>query len=171
MTEPAPPSDEHPAPPATLGRMMGVLKRSRKLSTGFVAVLAILIGVPTFVVLLQVCYDFVGARVKGPPYRAAMKSDLRNLVTAQESYFADYVSYTRAFTVDSMRSGYDDSWVPWPSTGVTVTIGVATDRGWSATARHADLGSMVCGIFVGDAPPPIAGAREGEPMCEKRSRD
>ena len=33
------------------------------------------------------------ANTKEKAYIAAMKSDLRNLVTAQESYFADYVTY------------------------------------------------------------------------------
>lgn len=158
MTEPTPASGEQPAPPDAPGRVMDVLKRSRKLSTTFVAVLAILIGVPAFVVLLPIFNEDL---VKGPPYIAGMKSDLRNLVTAEESYFADHLLYTTSTAAINFT----------PDRSVTVTIGVVTTTGWNATARHAGLGSMVCGIFVGTAPPPIAGALEGEPMCEKRSRD
>src|SRR5574342_1330840 len=36
------------------------------------------------------------ANTKEKAYIAAMKSDLRNLVTAQESYFADNVTYASA---------------------------------------------------------------------------
>ncbi|MBI4541405.1 MAG: prepilin-type N-terminal cleavage/methylation domain-containing protein, partial [Gemmatimonadetes bacterium] len=79
------------------------------------------------------------ANTKEKAYVAAMKSDLRNLITAEEGYFADNVTYTTslgtAFTA---------------STGVTVTIGAATGTGWSATASHTAT-SKTCSIFAGDA--------------------
>src|ERR1700712_3222845 len=56
------------------------------------------------------------ANTKEKAYIAAMKSDLRNLVTAEEAYFADSVKYTA--TVANMKFK--------PSTGVgtpTVVIG------------------------------------------------
>ena len=94
------------------------------------------------------------ANTKEKAYVAAMKSDLRNLVTAEESYFADNVTYTTSTT--NMNFG--------PSTGVTVTVGAATGTGWSATAKH-NATSKTCGIFVGSATAPISGANEGEPKC------
>ena len=94
------------------------------------------------------------ANTKEKAYVAAMKSDLRNLVTAEESYFADQVSYTTSTTAVSFS----------PSTGVTLTIGAATGTGWSATAKHNGT-AKTCGIFVGSATAPISGANEGEPKC------
>jgi prepilin-type N-terminal cleavage/methylation domain-containing protein len=94
------------------------------------------------------------ATTKEKAYVAAMKSDLRNLVTAQESYFADQVTYTTSQTSLNYT----------PSTGVTVSIGAATGTGWSATAKHNGT-SQTCGIFVGSATAPVSGANEGEPKC------
>ena len=94
------------------------------------------------------------ANTKEKAYVAAMKSDLRNLVTAEESYFADQVSYTTSTTAVSFT----------PSTGVTMTIGAATGTGWSATTSHNGT-SKTCGIFVGSASAPISGQNEGEPKC------
>ena len=96
------------------------------------------------------------ANTKQKAYVAAMKSDLRNLVTAQESYFADQVTYTTSTTAINFT----------PSTGVTVTIGAATGTGWSATSSHNALPTAkTCGIYVGSATPPVAGGNEGEPKC------
>lgn len=90
-------------------------------------------------------------------YLAAMRSDLRNLVTAEESYFADNVTYTSnlgpTFTASS---------------GVTVEIGYATGTGWRATARHARTGST-CSIFMGGGQVAAPGeAQEGIPFCTER---
>jgi prepilin-type N-terminal cleavage/methylation domain-containing protein len=94
------------------------------------------------------------ANTKEKAYIAAMKSDLRNLITAEESYFADQVSYSTSMTAVNASS----------STGVTVTIGTATGTGWNATAKHTAT-TKTCGIYVGAAAAPIAGANEGEPKC------
>ena len=94
------------------------------------------------------------ANTKEKAYVAAMKSDLRNLVTAQESYFADQVSYTTSTSAINFT----------PSTGVTVTITAATGTGWSATANH-NATTKTCGIYVGSATAPISGQNEGEPKC------
>ena len=94
------------------------------------------------------------ANTKEKAYIAAMKSDLRNLVTAQESYFADQVSYTSSTTAMSFNA----------STGVTVTVGTVSGTGWNATASHNGT-AKTCGIYVGSATAPISGANEGEPKC------
>ena len=94
------------------------------------------------------------ANTKEKAYVAAMKSDLRNLVTAQESYFADQVSYTTSTTAINFNS----------SAGVTVSVTAATGTGWSATATH-NATTKTCGIYVGSATAPIAGQNEGEPKC------
>jgi len=95
------------------------------------------------------------ANTKEKAYLAAMKSDLRNLVTAQESYFADYVTYTSS----QANLNYN------PSTGVTVTVGAFNGTGWNATASH-NATTKTCGIYVGSAAAPITGQNEGEPKCQ-----
>ncbi len=67
------------------------------------------------------------ANTKEKAYVAAMKSDLRNLVTAQEAYFSDYNS-NYASSISDMGTSYK------ASSGVTVTMGTVTNTGWSATS-------------------------------------
>ena len=94
------------------------------------------------------------ANTKEKAYLAAMKSDLRNVITAEESYFADQVSYTTGLAAINFT----------PSTGVTLTITGATGTGWSATTSH-NATTRTCGIYVGSATAPITGQNEGEPKC------
>jgi len=93
------------------------------------------------------------ANTKEKAYIASMKSDLRNLVTAEESYFSDNATYST-----SLGTGYA------ASSGVTVTIGTATGSGWSATSSH-NATTKTCGIYYGTASAPIAGQNESEPRC------
>ena len=94
------------------------------------------------------------ASTKEKAYIASMKADLRNLVTAEESYFADNVTYTA--TIGNLSYSQ--------SAGNTVTIGAATGTGWNATALNNGT-AKTCGIFVGGASAPISGQNEGEPKC------
>lgn len=87
-------------------------------------------------------------------YRAAMRSDLRNLVTSQEAFLADSGRYAGDLATLGFESTY----------GVTLEIVRAGDSGWSALARHSHS-EQVCGIFVGIGPAPVAGAEEGQPQC------
>jgi prepilin-type N-terminal cleavage/methylation domain-containing protein len=91
-------------------------------------------------------------------YFAAMKSDLKNLASQQEIYYADNYTYTTA-TADLAFTN---------SEGVTVTI-AATSSGWSATAYHAALGTGEgCAIYYGTATAPSAPAAptaQGEMAC------
>ena len=105
---------------------------------------------------------------EGYIYKAALKSDLRNLVTAQETWFSDHNTYT------SVLGPGGAEFVP--SHGDSIMMGVATRTGWNATAIRYDCGpegpcpDIVCGIFVGDAPPPVGARDEGAPYCETRKR-
>jgi prepilin-type N-terminal cleavage/methylation domain-containing protein len=94
------------------------------------------------------------ANTKEKAYIASMKSDLRNLVTAEESYFADQVSYTSTQAALNYNA----------STGNTVTIGTTSGTGWNATATNNGT-AKTCGIYVGSASAPISGQNEGEPKC------
>ncbi len=86
---------------------------------------------------------------------ATMKSDLRNLVTAEESYFGESITYT-----DALGTGFVSS------PGVTVTFGGVTGTGWSATASHTGT-TKTCSVYMGAGPSlPIAGQNEGEARCQ-----
>ena len=82
------------------------------------------------------------ANTKGKAYAAAMRSDLRNLAVAQESYLYDYATYAGSLSAMNVV----------PSNGVTITIGVATAQGWNAQAEHYMASPIRCYIFVGNAP-------------------
>ena len=60
------------------------------------------------------------SNTKGKAYVSAMKSDLRNLVTAQESYFGDNDTYG---TLAGLGTAYSSS------SGVTVVIAPPAGRG------------------------------------------
>jgi prepilin-type N-terminal cleavage/methylation domain-containing protein len=94
------------------------------------------------------------ANTKEKAYIASMKSDLHNILTAEENYFADNMTYTTSTT----------NLILQVSPGVTLTIANATTTGWNATAS-ATATSRTCGIFYGTASPPIAGQNEGEAKC------
>jgi prepilin-type N-terminal cleavage/methylation domain-containing protein len=95
------------------------------------------------------------ANTKEKAYIAGMKADLRNLVTAQEAYFADNVTYASVLT----NLNYN------VSAGNTVAISSATGTGWAATSKN-NATTKTCGIFVGSATAPITGQNEGAPACQ-----
>jgi prepilin-type N-terminal cleavage/methylation domain-containing protein len=97
------------------------------------------------------------ANTKEKAYVASMKSDLRNMVNAQEAYFADFTQYTSSFATTQYSS----------SPGVTVApalSGSQAGTGWSASATH-NATNTTCVIFIGDGAPGIA-TNEGEPTCQ-----
>jgi len=92
------------------------------------------------------------ANTKEKAYVASMKSDLRNLVTAEEAYFADNNS-TYAASLTALGTSVH------ASNGVTLTIGTVTATGWDATARHNNS-SKTCAITLGGL-----AAGGSEPVC------
>ena len=94
------------------------------------------------------------ANTKEKAYMASMKSDLRNLVTAQEAYFADRTSYTNT-------TGLSPNFAS--SAGVTVDVTDALGTGWRATAYH-NATTRTCYIYIGSGVS-TGSALEGEPRC------
>ena len=94
------------------------------------------------------------ANTKEKAYIASMKSDLRNLVTAQEAYFADH-SNLYATNYTAISGNYR------PSNGVTVALTGTAGTGWTATATHVALvAGRSCMITIGGTV-----TNEGEPVC------
>src|SRR5947207_12397753 len=74
------------------------------------------------------------ANTKGKAYLASMKSDLRNLVTAEEAYFADSVKYSTKVTskvggVACTPAAGDVSWCPTTGDRKSVVQGMSGSRG------------------------------------------
>ena len=92
---------------------------------------------------------------KGKAYFASVKTDLQNLVTAQESYFYDMRQYTTRLDSLSVRG----------SPGVVLNIGHANATGWSATAYHPSSFPHTCAIYFGDAPAQAPATAPGLVAC------
>ena len=97
-------------------------------------------------------------RVKGKAYVTTMQSDLRNLATAQEMYFAEHGRY--AANVGDLSNFR-------PTSGVTIGISNAGLQGWYAAATHSASTSS-CAIYVGSSAPSsaVGGGGEGVPSCQ-----
>ena|SRR5690348_1198860 len=98
------------------------------------------------------------ANTKSKAYVTAMKSDLRNLVTADEAFFSDSTYYTDGATLISKNSYKNSS-------GVGVQVVVTGAGYWTATVTHSQLAGATCGIGVNTTNPIITTAGDGEPSC------
>lgn len=92
---------------------------------------------------------------KDAAYKAQMVSDLRNLVTAQEAYFADYSTYAK--NVNSLD---------WAGTTGVLDIVIGKTSGWTARVKHQLLPNIDCAIFMGTVKPIFKPAvEEGVAAC------
>ena len=98
------------------------------------------------------------ANTKTKAYVTAMKSDLRNLVTAEEAFFSDSTYYTTATNLTARNT--------WKSTTGVGMPGVIPGPGyWSATVTHSQIAGGTCGIGVNTTNPIVSTAGDGEPSC------
>jgi prepilin-type N-terminal cleavage/methylation domain-containing protein len=93
---------------------------------------------------------------KGKANVTALKSDLRNLVTAEESYYFDNGVYTQDITVLPLNT----------SPGVVLTVATATGSGWGAIATHPASYPLTCAIFFGSVTPVAPATAEGLIGCQ-----
>ncbi len=93
---------------------------------------------------------------KGKAYFAGMRSDLRNLTTAEEAYFYDHSAYTTH--LDSLRFS--------SSNGDAVSITEATLNGWSGTSQNAESYPHFCALFVGGATAVAPATAAGVVACQ-----
>jgi len=92
--------------------------------------------------------------LKGRAQVAAMKSDLRNLVTTEENYFAQNLKYATATDLAGAYTVSAGNSMP------TITL---TGDGWTATISSASA-AQVCAVFMGSTPARPA-IKEGAPAC------
>jgi len=88
---------------------------------------------------------------------AQMKGDLRNLVTSQEAYSTDNLTYYNG-PIPAAAMTYN------PSQGVTITIVAATNAGWSATATSTGT-TWTCAVYLGTAAPVAPAPAQGVIAC------
>ena len=110
------------------------------------------------------------ANTKQKAIVASMKSDLRNLVTAQEAFFSDNNDYaggtTNAAQVNGTAGAGKVTFVPSQGNVLVLTYGSA--GGWSATETNPAVTGTpnTCGIYIGTAAAPNAAVvQEGSPGC------
>jgi prepilin-type N-terminal cleavage/methylation domain-containing protein len=93
---------------------------------------------------------------KGKANAAALKTDLRNLSSAQESYFFENHTYTTSARQLNMQT----------SPGVVLTIVDATGSGWSAKATHPASFPLTCALFSGNVTALSPAVVEGQIGCQ-----
>lgn len=125
----------------------------RQNSRGFtlveLLVVTVLIGLLAAIALPK----FVNTRQKS--MLASMKSDLRNMATAQENYFTTYYTYSN--NINSFDFNMTEH--------VSITIPEADNSGWRATATHSGAPGKTCEIYYGDASGATVASHEGSVEC------
>jgi type IV pilus assembly protein PilA len=102
---------------------------------------------------------------------ASMKTDLRNLVTAQEGFYFDNADYAGGTTAGAQNNatGGAGQITFLPSTGNVLTLTYVSVTGYKAVMTNPVLVGSVqnCGVFVGGAAnsPNAAVTLEGAPAC------
>ena len=97
------------------------------------------------------------ASTKGKAYVATMKTDLKNLSSAQESYYYDNSLYYNG-AVPNAAFDYT------ATKNVNITMISGDIAGWSATATYTGL-TTTCAIFIGTAAAPAPATQSGSPAC------
>lgn len=96
------------------------------------------------------------AQAKGRTRAATIRSDLRNLATAQEEYLSEKGVYaTNIADLDYTTTN-----------GVVITIVTVVPGGWSATSTHPLSLPLTCTLFYGTAPRLPPATIEGVIHCE-----
>jgi len=93
---------------------------------------------------------------KGKTYTAVLRSDLRNLATAEEAYFYQNNSYSSSIGALNISL----------TSGVTVTFGVANSAGWSAKVTHPLAYPIQCAMFMGGVSAFAPAVVEGLMVCQ-----
>ena len=93
---------------------------------------------------------------KGKANTASLKSDLRNLVTAEEAYFYENQTYTSSLVALKVAL----------TSNVTITWGTVNASGWSAKVTHPLAYPIECAIFMGGVPAMAPATVEGQLLCQ-----
>ena len=125
----------------------------------------------SFFALISIVGAFSPGALQSQTHMATLKNALRNLVVAQEKYFASHGTYTTDVSALGLfAEGY-------PHDSVWVQVVNAGGRSWNGRAVHLGARGKSCVIYVGyktDLPSaPVTDAdsiqakNEGEPTCDR----
>jgi len=102
-------------------------------------------------------------------YVVSMKTDLVQLVMAEEDYFRDSLKYTSAVRCTTPRTRGVLSFCP--SRGNVLQgpelNGSGAVPAWRATMTNIAIPNVTCAIFVNGAGAPYPALVEGEPLCRR----
>ena len=106
------------------------------------------------------------ANTKQKAVKASMISDLRNLATAQEAFYADSSKYATTYGTTIATGQVNFA----PSQKNTLAINSASNAsGWAATISNPGYSPGSCGLFVGStfngSGTPAAATQEGIGVC------
>ncbi|HEU4649722.1 MAG TPA: prepilin-type N-terminal cleavage/methylation domain-containing protein [Gemmatimonadales bacterium] len=107
------------------------------------------------------------ANTKQKAVKSSMISDLRNLATAQEAWYADSTYYASTYQTTPATTAFSFA----PSKDNVLAFEGASASGWAVTVTNPGYnnGNSKCGIYVGSAfsgSTGISGINEGVPTCE-----
>src|SRR5574341_2043795 len=119
---------------------------TRGLGRGGFTLIELLIVVVIIGILASIAIPKFAA-TKEKAYVARMKSDLRNLATAQEAYSYQFATYYNGPIPSGGVLPFD------PSPAVSIVLSGVTGSGWAARATHSLAPGRTCALFFGSAPP------------------
>jgi prepilin-type N-terminal cleavage/methylation domain-containing protein len=123
------------------GKIRAPRRAIRRGRQGFTLIeLLVVMGILALLVAIALP-RYTGARLRA--HRAEIQSDLRNLVSAEESYFDMHYTYTSTLADLDYNT----------SANVTIQFVDVSASGWSARGTHANTTAQ-CGIYVGNATVP-----------------
>lgn len=112
----------------------------------------------TFAMILAAIALNAFSAPKQEAFRSSIQSDLRALAVAQEIYHQTHFQYGQLADLIDYET----------TRSVTVSVNHNTGTGFAATATHAGLPSVTCGIYIGDVPSGTTGpaTEPGRPVCD-----
>lgn len=123
---------------------------------GFTLVEVLVVMAIVAILAALVVPRFAGERERA--FIATMKADLKNLGTAEETYYRTEGTY--GYTTNKADLNLVES------PGVTITIVEASSAGWSARATHTGT-TWTCAYYYGDATPVAPATTAGVPECAR----
>lgn len=128
----------------------------RSATTGFTLVELLIVIVIMCILAVIAIPKFMST--KSNAYIVTMKSDLRNLATADAAYFSDSSTYVVYGDTTKLKMR--------PSAGVSAPVVTVGPSYWSATVTHSQVPTIRCGISVSTVNTVVATAGDGEPACQ-----
>jgi len=106
------------------------------------------------------------ANTKAKAVKSSMISDLKNLATAQEAFYADSSHYATTYGTTIGTGQVNVS----PSQANVLAINSGSNAsGWAATISNPGYSPGSCGVFIGStfsgSGTPAAATQEGVPVC------